>query len=56
MVVFSVLYVISADDLDLAYVGILLPLLKGGGQGVVSDGLRRARTARKSTFLRSFCS
>lgn len=55
VVVLSVLNVVPADDFDLAYVGILLPLPRGS-ETVYGDSETNARTARKSTFLSNFCS
>lgn len=45
MVVVAVLNVVPAEDLDLAYVGILLPLseVRGVSRGSEGDGRRESR-------------
>lgn len=58
VVVLAVLDVVAAHDLDLAQVRVLLPLPVAVRVSAAKRTLERraARTLRKSTFLRSFCS
>lgn len=51
VVILSVLDVVSADDLDLAYVGVLLPLSRGGEGGVSGKRRKGSRYAPQESRL-----